>query len=441
MSATQENAGLSRRRFLRNSAYASAFFIVPRHVLGRGFTAPSDKKTIAIIGCGKQSGHLANSFMRLPNVQLVAASDVFADKLQRMQRLVNAYYAEKNNQSNYNSCGTHADFREILSDKSIDAVIIATPDHWHGVMAVRACEAGKDVYCEKPLSLTVAEGRAMVDAARKHKRVFQTGSMQRSSGEFRKAVELVRSGYIGNITSVEVNIGPPVKAFDLPEEPIPAGLNWERWLGPNTVFRPYNKELAPDLAYEQKIWPHWRNYIDFGGGMMTDWGAHMFDIAQWGLAMDSSGPVALQISGPGQQGGLTYTYANGITMTHRLLTQGTAPYCKFTGEGGVVHVQRGALTTTPESLKDKELTEADKRVYFSDNHYADFITAMDSRKPPICDVETGHRSATIGTIGNIAYLLGRSLTWDPVKERFANDNEANKMLTRTLKKEWRIKGV
>lgn len=431
----------SRRQFLRKSAYASAFFIVPRHVLGRGFTAPSDKKTIAIIGCGKQSGHLANSFMRLPNVQLVAASDVFAGKLQRMQQQVNAYYAEKNNQSNYNSCGTHADFREVLSDKSIDAVIIATPDHWHAVMAVKACEAGKDVYCEKPLSLTVAEGRAMVNAARKHKRVFQTGSMQRSSGEFRKAVELVRSGYIGKITSVEVNIGPPVKAFDLPEEAIPNGLNWERWLGPNTVFRPYNKELAPDLEYEKKIWPHWRNYIDFGGGMMTDWGAHMFDIAQWGLDMDNSGPVSLQISGPGQDGGLLYTYANGITMTHRLLTQGTSPYTKFTGEGGEVHVQRGRLTTTPEGLKDKVLTDADKRVYTSDNHYADFITAMDSRKPPICDVETGHRSATIGTIGNIAYLLGRSLTWDPVKERFANDGEANKMLTRELKKEWRIKGV
>jgi predicted dehydrogenase len=431
----------SRRQFLRNSAYATAFFIIPRHVLGRGFVPPSDKKTIAIIGCGKQSGFLAKSFMQLPNVQMVAASDVYADKLQRMQQQVNTYYAEKYSQSNYNSCGTHADFREILNDKSIDAVIIATPDHWHGVMAVIACEAGKDVYCEKPLSLTVAEGRAMVNAARKHKRVFQTGSMQRSSGEFRKAVELVRNGYIGKITSVEVNIGPPPKAFDLPAESVPAGLNWERWLGPNTIYRPYNKDLAPDLEYEQKIWPRWRNYIDFGGGMMTDWGAHMFDIAQWGLDMDNSGPVRLEISGPGQQGGLNYTYANGITMTHRLLTQGTSPYTKFIGEGGEVKVQRGNLFTTPENLKDKVLTDSDKKVYASDNHYADFITAMDSRKPPICDVEIGHRSATIGNIGNIAYLLGRSLAWDPVTERFVNDNEANKMLTRDLKKEWRIKGV
>ena len=174
---------------------------------------------------------------------------------------------------------------------------------------------------------------------------------------------------------------------------------------------------------------------------MTDWGAHMFDIAQWGLDMDHSGPVSLQVTGPGAQTGLVYTYANGITMTHQLLTQGNSPYCKFTGEGGEVHVQRGRLTTTPDSLKDKILSDADKRVYTSDNHYADFITAMDSRKQPICDVEIGHRSATIGNIGNIAYLLGRPLTWDPVKERFEGDKEANKMLTRQLKKEWRIKGV
>ncbi|TAD83246.1 MAG: gfo/Idh/MocA family oxidoreductase [Bacteroidetes bacterium] len=429
----------SRRRFLRNSAFAAAFFIVPRHVLGRGFVAPSDKKNLAIIGCGKQSSHLANSFMRLPNVQMVGASDVFAEKLQRMQQQINRYYTEKNNQAQYKSCGTHPDFRELLSNKSIDAVIIATPDHWHAVMAVEACRAGKDVYCEKPLSLTVAEGRAMVKAARKHQRVFQTGSMQRSSAEFRKAVNLVRGGHIGKITAVEVNIGPPVKAYDLPEQNTPAGLDWQRWLGPNMTYRAYNKELAPDLEYEKKIWPNWRNYIDFGGGMMTDWGAHMFDIAQWGLNMDSTGPVSLQISGPGQQGGLLYTYANGVTMTHRLLTSGTSPYCKFVGDGGEILVQRGSLITTPSSLKDKVLTDAEQQVYKSDNHYADFISAMESRNAPICDVEIGHRSATIGNIGNIAYLLGRSLTWDPAEERFTNDAAANKMLSRELKKEWRIK--
>ena len=441
MSSSETILKQSRRRFLRNSAYATAFFIVPRHVLGRGFLAPSDKKNLAFIGCGKQSGFLCSSFMKLPNVQMVGACDVYAQKLERMQKQINAFYAEKNIQPGYNSCKAYADFRDILRDSSIDAVIIATPDHWHAVMTVKACEAGKDVYCEKPLSLTVAEGRAMVKAARKHKRVVQTGSMQRSSGEFRKAVELVRNGNIGKLTAVEVNIGPPVRAYDLGDETTPEGLDWQRWLGPNKVYRAYNKELAPDLEYEKKIWPNWRNYTDFGGGMMTDWGAHMFDIAQWGLDMDNSGPVSLQVPGADAKGGLVYTYANGITMTHRLLTQGTAPYCKFIGEAGEVYVQRGKLITTPENLKEKTLTEADKRVYTSENHYADFITAMDSRKPPICDVETGHRSATIGNIGNIAYLLGRSLTWDPAKERFEGDKEANKMLTRELRKEWRLKGV
>jgi predicted dehydrogenase len=441
MSSSTTVSSQTRRRFLRNSAYATAFFIVPRHVLGRGFLAPSDKKTLAFIGCGKQSSFLCRSFMRQPSVQMVGACDVYADKLQRMQKQINTYYAEKNNQPDYNSCTPHADFREILLDKTIDAVVIATPDHWHAVMTVKACEAGKDVYCEKPLSLTVAEGRAMVEAARRHNRVVQTGSMQRSSPEFRKAVELVRNGYIGKITAVEVMIGPPVKTYDLGEEATPAALDWQMWLGPNKVYRAYNKELAPDLEYEKKIWPNWRNYTDFGGGMMTDWGAHMFDIAQWGLDMDNSGPVSLQVPGPGAQGGLVYAYANGIAMTHKLRTPDRAPHCKFIGEAGEVHVERGKLITTPENLKDKILTDADKRVYTSEDHYADFLAAMDSRKPPICDVETGHRSATIGNIGNIAYLLGRSQTWDPVKERFAGDMEANKMLGRELNKEWRIKGV
>jgi predicted dehydrogenase len=183
---------------------------------------------------------LANAFLNLPNVQMVAASDVFDFKMKRMQTQVNQYYANTLNKPDYNSCKGHKDFREILADKSVDAVIIASPDHWHAVMSVKACEAGKDVYCEKPLALTVAEGRAMVNAARKYKRVFQTGSMQRSWPEFRQAVELVRNGYIGDVSSVVVNIGPPVQEFDLPEQPLPAGLDWNAWLGPNEVQRPYH---------------------------------------------------------------------------------------------------------------------------------------------------------------------------------------------------------
>lgn len=440
MSEKTNSKNQSRRKFLRDASFASAFFIVPRHVLGRGFTAPSDKKNLAIIGCGKQSSGLANAFLNLPNVQMVAASDVFDFKMKRMQTQVNQYYANTLNKPDYNSCKGHKDFREILADKSVDAVIIASPDHWHAVMSVKACEAGKDVYCEKPLALTVAEGRAMVNAARKYKRVFQTGSMQRSWPEFRQAVELVRNGYIGDVSSVVVNIGPPVQEFDLPEQPLPAGLDWNAWLGPNEVQRPYHQDLAPDESYEKKIWPYWRKYADFGGGMITDWGAHMFDIAQWGMNTDETGPLQLFAPIAPEMGNLILKYPR-FTMMHSLQSPGSTQYCRFNGSKGSLTVQRGKIITDPVHIKDIKILDSDSWVYFSDNHYADFIKCIDSRAKPICDVEIGHRTSTVCNITNIAYTLREDLNWDAEKEMFVDNEAANRMLTRRLKKEWQIAGV
>ena len=426
---------ITRRNFLRSAAVLSSVLIVPRHVLGGpGFTAPSDKITLGFIGCGKQGVGLQRRFANLTSTQIVAACDPYATKLEKIVTANNQFYGELTGQSKYNATASFVDYRELLGRTDIDAVVIASPDHWHASMAVHAAEAGKDIYCEKPLSLTVREGRAMVDATRKHKRVFQTGSMQRSSKEFTQAAQLVRSGAIGDVKRIVVSVGGPPKDWDLQTEALPQGLNWELWMGPNTVERPYNNNLAP--LPDATFWAKWRDYKEFGGGGMTDWGAHMFDIGQWGIGMDHSGPVKIIPPGPGKQSGLIYQYENGIEMIHQ--PEPGKNYCHFFGSEGEVYVQRGLLRTSPETLKDTAFTPDDYKVYVSTDHYQDFINAIKNRKAPICDVEVGHRTATVCNIGNIAYALGRPLEWDPGKEKFKRDGEANKLLKRKMKKEWKV---
>lgn len=426
---------VSRRTFLKNAAIASSLFIVPRHVLGgAGHIAPSDKITIGFIGLGKQGIGLQRRFASLAEVQIVAACDVYAAKLQRFVDANNQTYADLAGRGSYNATAAFEDYRELLARKDIDAVVIASPDHWHASMAVHAAEAGKDIYCEKPLSLTVREGRAMVEATRKNNRVFQTGSMQRSTPEFTQAVQLVRSGAIGEIKKIVVSVGGPPKDWDLQAEQLPEGLNWELWMGPNVIDRPYNNVLAPDP--DAKFWAKWRDYKEFGGGYMTDWGAHMFDIGQWGLNMDHSGPVKVISPGVGKESGLIYEYENGVQMIHQ--PEAGKNYCHFFGTEGDVYVQRGLLRTNPEGLMSKTFKESEYKIYVSDNHYQDFLNSVKSRKPPICDVEVGHRTATVCNIGNIAYQLGRTLEWDPQRERFRKDSQANKLLGRKMKAEWRV---
>ncbi len=431
-------SSISRRQFIRNASVLSAFTIVPRFVLGGpGYLPPSDKITLGFIGTGKQGMGLLNSFMNTGEVQVIAASEVYQAKLDRFVNKANAYHAETANQSKvqYKSCNSYPDFRRLLDLKEVDAVVIASPDHQHAVMAVEAAEAGKDIFCEKPLSLTVKEGRAMVDATRKSKRVFQTGSMQRSWPEFRQAVELVRNGYIGDIKTVKVSVGGPPLPYDLPEETIPEGLNWDGWLGPNTPVA-FNVELAPPLS--QDVFPNWRKYKEFGGGGMTDWGAHMFDIAQWALDMDESGPVEIIPPDGNEYPFLTYKYKNGITMTHEAFDPESNNGVRFIGSDGQIDVYRRKLITTPETLKDQVIGENEKHVYFSDNHYKDFLKAMRDRTPPICDVETGHRTASVCNIGNIAYALKRPLQWNPKKEKFKKDDEANSLLGRPMRAQWNV---
>ena len=423
---------ISRRKFIKSAAALSAFSIVPRFVLGgRGYLPPSETINLGFIGTGRQSIGLMKNFLTTGEVQILAASDVYGIKLQNFIKQTQVFCKEKQMKA-ITECKTYLDFREILDRQDIDAVVIATPDHWHGVISVEAAEKKKDIYCEKPLSLTVKEGRAMVKAVRKHERVFQTGSMQRSWPEFRQTAELIRNGYLGDIKEVKVSVDGPPKPYDLSGQPLPEGLDWDRWLGPND-FRPYNRDLAP--AIEDTFWAKWRNYREFGGGGMTDWGAHMFDIVQWALGMDESGPV--EVNYPGEDYSfLTYKYENDITMTHEDFGKKNA--IRFIGTNGQLDVQRRSLETNPIGLKDKLIGPNEKHVYFSDNHYKDFLKAMRDRTKPICDVETGHRTATVCTIGNIAYELKRSLKWDPEREKFKRDREANALLSRPMRKEWSI---
>jgi predicted dehydrogenase len=424
----------SRRRFVKQSLQAGlAFTIVPRFVLGRGYTAPSDRINLGFIGTGKQGKILLGYFQKNTQTRVLAGCDVDSRKLESFQLLANKLAAEKSDTETYKDLKLYADFRELLDRKDIDAVVIATPDHWHAVQSVMAADKGKHVYCEKPMAHSVGEGRAMVNAMKRNKVIMQTGSMQRSSDRFRDAVNLVRSGAIGKVKEVLVMVGEPAIPCDLPEMPVPANLNWDAWIGPSVVHS-YHTELSPPL--EQDIYPHWRNYKEYGGGLLSDWGAHMFDIAQWGLDMDRSGPVKFEPPTGNAVQGLTMTYKNGIVMRH--VDFGRKYAVRFIGENGSIDVSRSFLDSKPENIITTQPGANAKKVYFSNNHYQDWIDGIKNNIQPICDVETGHRSSSVCALANIAYWLRRPLEWDPEKEQFKNDKEANALLMPRMRAPWKV---
>ena len=305
----------TRRSFLKTASTAalSAPLILIAPWAARGAKGPNEQITLGFIGTGTQGRGLLNGFLRQPDTRVLAVCDVDTTRREHNKKIVDTFYSDQQT-GEAKGCAEYKDFRELLARKDIDAVVIATPDHWHAFIAIAACDAGKDIYCEKPLSLTIHEARSMVKAVRKHERIFQTGSMQRSSSEFLKACELVRNGRLGKIKQVIVDVGPPSVPCDLPEEAMEPGLNWDMWLGP-APERPYNSVLSPRGVHTH--FPNWRNYREYSGGMMTDWGAHHFDIAQWGLGMDESGPVEIiPPEDPKATRGVRYLYANGVEMIH-----------------------------------------------------------------------------------------------------------------------------
>ena len=427
-------SSLTRRQFLQSTAAISAPLILPSSLWAAAAEAkPNARITLGFLGVGKQGRHLLNSFLPHGNVQIVAVNDVDTTRRLHHKKLVEDFYSAKGNKD-YKGCDEYKDFREVIARKDIDAVVIATPDHWHAYLAVLAANAKKDIYCEKPLSLTIHEARAMAKAVRKNQRVFQTGSMQRSMSEFYKACSLVRNGRIGQIKEVYVSVGGPSKWCDLPEEPMEPGLDWDFWLGP-APKRPYNSVLSPRGVHDN--FPDWRNYREYSGGMMTDWGAHHFDIAQWGLGMDESGPVEILPPDGKDVKRLTYKYANGIVMYHGGL-EGYGFGVVFVGTNGKVCVDRGRFKTEPESLAEEKIDTLPVKLYKCNNHYKDFIDAIQSRKPPICDVEVGARSVTVCHLGNLAYWNKRPLKWDPKKEQFVGDAEANKWLDNEKRGPWKV---
>ncbi len=423
---------MKRRDFIGKSAVAAgAFTVVPGHVLGKeGKIAPGDKINLGYIGVGKQSMGLMQSIGECPETMILAACDVDALKLARFKAA-----AEKLNAGKLGGgtqlVDSYENYRELLERKDIDAVVIVAPDHWHAMIAVDAAKAGKDIYCEKPMAATVAEGRAMVNATRKYDRVFQTGNMQRSWRNFRHASEMVSNGYIGQIKEINVSVGDPAMACELPAVEVPDYLNWDLWVGPS-LFRNYHPELAPPI--DSNSWANWRAYRGFGGGMITDWGAHMFDIGQWAMGMDKSGPIEFIPPETRSNRGMKMIYENGVVMNHVEWGEGNA--VQFLGSEGKIEVSRSFYRSDIEGLTEFELKEGDTPLYRSDNHYQDWIDAIKNRTRPVSDVETGHRTASLCNIVNICYSLERPLQWKPAHEKFIDDDDANSMLSRPFRGPW-----
>jgi predicted dehydrogenase len=393
---------LTRRALLRGAAAASAALAAPAIVPRTSFGA-ADRITAGIIGIGGPAGGGGGG------AEILAVCDVRDDKLQR-----------------YPSADHYRDFRDLLDRDDLDAVFIGTPDHWHAIPAIAAADKGKDIYCEKPMSLTVREAREMVRAVRRNGVVFQTGSQQRSEygGRFRFACEMVRSGRIGDVRKVHVNVGGPSKHIPTPAEPCPPGVDWDMWLGP-APWRPFN----------MRVLKGWRAFREFSGGGMTDWGHHHFDIVQWALDMDGSGPRHILPPNGGDVQRLTYIYANGVEVTHG---GATGAQIEFIGTAGRIMVDRGTLKTDPPSVMAKPIGADEVRLYrVTRGHKGNWTHCIRTRERPICDVAIGCRSVTVCHLGNIAYWLGRPLEWDPVKEDFVSDPEASRWLDRPKRAPWR----
>lgn len=414
---------LTRRSFLAASTFLAAPYLIPARAFGA-----NERIVTAHIGVGGQGTGNLNAFLS-KGVSVAAICDVDSDRLAKAVKLA----TDKGQ-----ACEGLADYRKVLERRDVDAVVISTPDHWHALPTIEACLAGKDVYCEKPLSLTVAEGRRMVEVARQCNRIVQTGSQQRSDDRFRLACELVRSGRLGKISEVHVALpnsnfsGPPV-----PDSEPPKVLDYDRWLGP-APQRPYN---------EKRVHYNFRFFWDYSGGQMTNFGAHHIDIAQWGLGMDESGPVSIEGTAefhPQKWYEVTMacrlvnTYANGVKLIVGQGQKDIKGAVTFIGERGTISVDRSKITSTPEDLVKEPLGDGDVRLYKSPNHHANFLDCIKSRKLPICDVEIGHRSATVCHLNNIVARLGRKIQWDAAAEKIIGDEEASAMLSRPYRQPWTL---
>lgn len=424
------NAGhhpkISRRAAIKKGlagilAAALAPEFIPSSLLGA--SAPSKRINIGMIGNGLQCGGHFAALIGRDDCRLVAFCDVNLSKAEKLRDQAKEHYASQSRSGSYEGPVAYSYHEELLARGDIDAVWICTPDHWHVPLSIAAMRTGRDVYCEKPLTLTIREGRTLVDTARRYGRILQTGSQQRSNGAFRKAAEIVRNGWLGKITRIRTSLGEFPQAPVLAEQPVPKGFDYDRWLGP-TPWRPYNEaRVRGDFG------GGWRCFYEYGARKNGDWGAHHFDIIQWALGMDESGPVSFTPKGWQGTPYQTHRYANGITVER--VDEGLKAMIEFTGTEGTVWVSRGDyLVTDPADLASRPLRSSDVHLYVSENHQGDFLDSVRTRQRPICDVETGHRSATVCHLNAIAERLGRPIEWDPSTEQIPNDPEASQWLDR-----------
>jgi myo-inositol 2-dehydrogenase / D-chiro-inositol 1-dehydrogenase len=446
------NLHLSRRHFLKASlagtAGAMAFpTIIPSSVLGKD--APSNKIQIGQIGCGR----IANE-MDLPGIlkhdiaRVIAACDLDSKRLAKAKDRIEKFYAGKQGAEKAVAVKTFGDYRELLKEPGIDAVAVSTPDHWHAEPVVAAALAGKDIYVQKPLAMTLTEGRAVSDILRAKGRAFQIGSQQRSTSQFRLACELVRNGRIGKLHTVQIGLPTDPAGDDEPEMPVPPNLNYEMWLG-STPPAPYTeKRVHPQKDFSR---PGWLRIESYCLGMITGWGSHHVDIAHWGMGTELTGPVEAIAHAEFPKKGLwnvhgpyhiEMKYANGVTMViDNKFTNGV----RFEGADGWIFVSRGSAKATasdPASAFGKALEASDPKIlnanlgpndfhfHKSDDHHLDWLTSIQTRKPAVTTPEEAHRSTSACIIGWIAMKLGRKLRWDPVKETFLDDAQANAMLSR-----------
>lgn len=443
---TKQVKTITRRQFLKSSAAVTSAIlfgptILPARVFGA--EAPSNRITIGMIGMGRQAYHSnLKSFLAASDVQVVAVCDVDTWRLDNAQKAVEKHYSKGRAAGTFKGCSVFRDFRELLDRPDIDAVMISTPDHWHVPMAIAAAKAGKDICCEKPLTLSIAGGRALSDTVKRYNRVFRTDSEFRSHACFQRACELVLNGRIGKVHTIRTGVpagdvgGPPE-----PEMPVPKELYYDMWLGP-APCAPYTlNRVHPRQSYDR---PGWMRVSDYCEGMVTNWGAHLNDIAQWGNGTDRTGPVEIEGSGKYPRDGLwnvllsfelEYKYANGVKLFYNI----SQPHVRFEGTEGWIQANYNnrSLKAEPASILESPIGPDEIHLPLK-SEKRDFIDAVKTRGQTLADAEVGHRTNSLCQLGHISIQLGRKLRWDPDAEKFINDDAANRLLSRPMRSPWRL---
>ncbi len=416
---------MKRRDLLKKASALAAPMVVPGAVLGKdGGTAPSNRIHMGLIGHGLIMGGHRGYHLQRKDVQVLAVCDVYEDRREKAKEEVEKRYADREGMGSYKGCDAYHEYEKIMDRDDIDAVVVGTPDHWHAPISVAAMRSGKDVYVEKPMTLTIEEGKVMREVSQRYGRILQVGSQQRSERAFRQACEIVRNGWIGKVHTIYARLGSFAPPHHPPAEPIPKGFDYDRWLGPTPWF-PYNEERV-----KGNYGGGWRRFWEYGSRKNGDWGAHHFDIIQWALGKDDSGPVKFIPKGFEGTEYQTHLYADGTKVLRDHDTP-NGHMIHFIGDEGTVSVSRGGrIDSTPKSLASKDAGPNDIHLYESRDHRGNWLDGIRTRKPTICHVGIGHRTSCICHCSGIAERLGRPIEWDPEKEVIVGDDDAARWMDR-----------